>query len=197
MGRLCPSHSFPVARTKASKPAAIKTISTAPAAALFSKGQTMITEATTKFTEEATKVASQAKAQAETTFADMQTRAKAAAEKSQEFAKDAVEFSKGNVEAMVESAKIAAKGFETVGQEIMSFAKQSMTDTTEAAKRYSSVKTPTEFFQLQSELSKSALDSLVKHGAKTTELSVKLANDAFQPISNRIALAVSKLKSAA
>ena len=72
-----------------------------------------------------------------------------------------------------------------------------MTDTTEAAQRYAAVKTPAEFFQLQSELSRTALDSAVKQGAKTTEMTVKLANDAFQPLSNRISLAVSKLKTAA
>jgi phasin family protein len=157
----------------------------------------MITEATTKMTEEATKVATDAKARTEALVADMQVRAKQAADKGQEFAREAVDFSKGNVEAIVESAKIAAKGTEELVQEMVSFAKHSMTETTEAAKRYAAVKSPTEFFQLQQELSKTALDTFVKQGAKTTELSVKLANDAFQPISNRIAVAVSKLKNAA
>lgn len=157
----------------------------------------MITEATTKMTEEATKFAGEAKARTEAMVGEVQTRAKAAAEKGQEFAKDAVDFSKGNVEAMVESLKITAKGVQEMGQELVGFAKESMADTTEAAKRYAAVKSPTEFFQLQSELSKTALDKAVKNGAKATEMTVKLANDAFQPISNRIALAVSKLKTAA
>jgi phasin family protein len=157
----------------------------------------MITETAKKMTEEATKVAEQAKAQTETFVGEFQTRAKAAAEKGQEFAKDAVEFSRGNVEAIVESAKIAAKGAEVIGSELAAFAKQSVEDTTVAAKRYAAVKTPAEFLALQTELSRSALDTMVKQGAKTSELTVKLANDAFAPISNRIALAVSKLKAAA
>ena len=117
--------------------------------------------------------------------------------KGQEIAKEAVEFSKGNLEAMVEAGKIAAKGGEAIAQDLAAYAKQSFTDTTAAAKRYAEVKTPADFFQLQTELTKTAFDTMVKQGSKTTELSVKLANDAFQPISNRIALAVSKLKSAA
>lgn len=157
----------------------------------------MITETAQKMTEEATKLATEAKTRTEALVGDMTTRAKAAAEKGQEFAKEAVEFSKGNVEAIVEAGKIAAKGAEALGHELVAFTKQSVEDTTAAAKRYAAVKTPTEFFQLYSELSKATLDTMVKQGAKTTELTVKMANDAFQPISNRIALAASKLKSAA
>lgn len=172
------------------------TTATEPAT-LLSKGQTMITEATAQMTEEATRLGTEAKARTEAMVGDIQVRAKAAAEKGQELAKDAVDFSKGNVEAVVESMKIAARGMTEMGQELAGFARQSVTETTEAAKRYAAVKSPTEFFQLQSELSKTALDTAVKNGAKATEMTVKLANDAFQPISNRIAVAMSKLKNAA
>ncbi len=168
-----------------------------PASTTFTKGKTMLNEATAQMTEQATKLAGEARTRTEAFVADMQVRAKEAGEKGQAFAKEAVEFSKGNVEAFVESAKIVAKGAEVIGQEIVAFAKASVNDTTNAAQRYAAVKTPAEFFALQNELSRAALDNVVKHGSKTTELSVKLANDAFQPISNRIALAVSKLKSAA
>ncbi|MFM6853350.1 MAG: phasin family protein [Sphingopyxis sp.] len=183
--------------TVAAAPSTIPPVAAAPAAAHARKGQTMIAQTVTKFTEEATKVAAQAKARTETLVADMQERAQTAAAKGQELTKDAVEFSKGNVEAVVEAGKIAAKGMETMGQDFVTYAKQSMEDSSAAAKRFAEVKTPAEFFQLQSELAKSTLDALVKHGSKTTETSVKLANEAFQPISNRIALAVAKLKTAA
>ena len=165
------------------------------------KGQTMINETTTKMTakmtEEATRIASEAKVRGEALVTDMQARAQTAASKGQEFAKDAAEFSRGNVEAIVESAKIVGTGMQAMGQEFATFAKASVEDTTAAAKRYAAIKTPAEFFALQTELTRSAIDAMVKNGSKTTEMTVKLANDAFQPISNRIALAVSKLKSAA
>ena len=157
----------------------------------------MITETAQKFTEEATKVAEEAKARTEALVADVQDRAKEAAAKSQEYAKEAFEFSKGNMEAAVEAGKIAAKGMEAMGQEFVAFAKQAAEDSQAAVKKLTTVKTPAEFFALHTELSKSAIDSMVKHGSKTTELSVKLANDSFQPISNRISLAVSKFKTAA
>ncbi|MCC7394811.1 MAG: phasin family protein [Sphingomonadaceae bacterium] len=181
------------------KAAAPKTTIRAAKAAstTFTKGKSMLNEATAQMTEQATKLVGEARTRTEAFVADMQVRAKEAGEKGQAFAKEAVEFSKGNVEAFVESAKIVAKGAEVIGQEIVAFAKASVEDTTNAAQRYAAVKTPAEFFALQNELSRTALDNVVKHGSKTTELSVKLANDAFQPISNRIALAVSKLKSAA
>ena len=156
-----------------------------------------MTDTVNTLTDNATTMMNQAKARTETIVADMQTKAKDAADKGQELAKDAVEFTKGNVEAMVESAKITAKGVEAMATEFVSFAKTSMTDTTENAKRYAAVKTPTEFFALHTDVTKAALDAMVKQGSKSVEMTVKLANDAFQPISSRVALAMSKLKNAA
>jgi phasin family protein len=161
------------------------------------KGQTMITETTTKMTEEATKFAQDAKVRGEAMIADMRARAETATVKGQEFVKEATEFSRGNVEAMVESAKIVGTGMQAMGQEFVAVAKASVEDTTAAAKRYAAVKTPSEFFALQTELTRASIDAMVKNGSKATEMSVKLANDAFQPISNRISVAMSKLKSAA
>lgn len=175
------------------------TPTTVPArvAATATKGKTMIEEATQKFTAEATKMAGEAKARTETLVADMTTRAQAATVKGQEMVRDAVEFSKGNVDAMVEAGKIAAKGAGEIGQEHVAFARTSVEDGTAAVKRYAGVKSVGEFFQLYTEMTKAQVDALVKHTAKTSEMSLKLANDAFQPLSSRFALAATKLKSAA
>ncbi len=175
------------------------TPATVPArvAATATKGKTMIEEATQKFTAEATKMAGEAKARTETLVADMTTRAQAATVKGQEMVRDAVEFSKGNVDAMVEAGKIAAKGAGEIGQEHVAFARTSVEDGTAAVKRYAGVKSVGEFFQLYTEMTKTQVDALVRHTAKTSEMSLKLANDAFQPLSSRFALAATKLKSAA
>ncbi len=167
------------------------------AKAFSTKGQTMITDTMTKMTEEASKVAADARTRGEAMIGEMKTRAEAMTAKGQVYAKDAVEFSRSNLEAMVESAKITAKGVEAMGSEMIAFTKAQAEVTTNAAKRYAAVKSPTEFLALNTELSKAALETMVKQGSKTTEMTVKLANDAFQPISNRIAIAISKLKSAA
>ena len=55
----------------------------------------------------------------------------------------------------------------------------------EAVKTLAEAKSPTEFFQLQSELVRSQFDRFVSESSKPTEQVVKLAGEAIQPISNR------------
>src|SRR3546814_3807197 len=84
------------------------------------------------------KFADDAKARTEALTADMNERAKDAMAKTSKIAEEAVEFNKANVEALVESGKIAAKNFETLGQEGVAFARKSFEDTTAALKGYRS-----------------------------------------------------------
>ena len=56
---------------------------------------------------------------------------------------------------------------------------------------------PTELFQLQGELARRNFDALVSFGSKRTEAWVKLYNDAFAPISNRVSVAAEKISKAA
>ena len=59
------------------------------------------------------------------------------------------------------------------------------------------VEAPTELFQLQGEIARRNFDAVVAYGSKRTEAWVKLYNDAFAPISNRVSVAVEKVKTAA
>ena len=108
-----------------------------------------------------------------------------------------MEFTKGNVEAVVEAGKIGLKGSQDLTRDYVEFAKKGFEESTAAMKKVAAVKTPTEFFQIQGELSRGAFDAVVKQTSKNSEAVLKLANDMFQPISNRVAVAVSKIKSAA
>ncbi len=130
-------------------------------------------------------------------FTDVSERAKAMFSKSQTTVADMGEFGKGNVEAMVEAGKIAAKGMETLGQDAADYTRRSFEGMTAALKNMASVKSPTEFFQLQSEYVRSAFDQAVAQSSKTTEAMIKLSSDAAQPLSNRFAVAVEKVKTAA
>ena len=182
------------ARKSAPKAAAAKTIKTTKVASAKPAANQ---EGIKKMANTVKNFAEEAQAKAEEFFGDYNSKAKAAAEKGQELAKDAVEFTKGNVEAVVEAGKIGLKGSQDLTRDYVEFAKQSFEDTTAALKKVAGVKTPTEFFQLQGELSRNAFDAAVKQTSKNSEAVLKLANDMFQPISNRVAVAVSKFKSAA
>lgn len=130
-------------------------------------------------------------------FADFNDRAKATVEKNTKLVAEATEFAKGNVEALVESGKIAAKGFETLGQDAAEYSRKSFENATATLKSLSAVKTPADFFKLQSDYVRSAFDSVVAETSKNTEAFIKLAGDAAQPISSRFAVAVEKVKTAA
>lgn len=183
------------AKKVAPKKAAAKTIAPKPAkaapkpAALATKGLKTMNDTVKKFAEEA-------KTRAETLTADFNEKAKEAMAKSSKLAEEAVEFNKANIEALVESGKIAAKGIETLGQEGVTFARKSFEDTTAALKGYTAVKTPADFFKLYAENSKKAFDAAVAQTSKTSELVVKLTNDSFAPISNRVSVITSKMKAA-
>ena len=142
------------------------------------------------------KFADEAKTRTEALTADFNAKAKDAFSKSSKLAEEAVEFNKANVEALVEAGKIAAKGIETLGQEGVTYARKSFEDTTAALKGYTAVKTPADFFKLYAENSKKAFDAAVAQTSKTSELVVKLTNESFAPISNRVSVITSKLKAA-
>src|SRR3546814_11303900 len=73
-------------------------------------------------------------------------KAKVAVEKSGKIIEELNELTKGNVEAVVESGKIAAKGAETLGQEAADYSRRSFEKATATMKSFASVKSPTEFF---------------------------------------------------
>ena len=135
--------------------------------------------------------------QAQAMFADVQDRTKGAVEKGQQFFAELVEFNKGNVEAIVESSKIAASGFQSMGQDVVADAKASFEGARDVMQQFATVKSPTEFMKLQADYARSAFDTLVQQASRRTEASLKLAGEVAQPISNRVALAAEKIKIAA
>ena len=130
-------------------------------------------------------------------FTDASERAKGAVAKSSKMFEEAGAFGKGNVEALVESSKIAAKGFETLSQEAAEYGRKSFEDATAAFKTLASVKSPTEFMKLQSDFVRGAFDAMVAETSRSTETMLKLAGEVAQPISNRIAVAAEKMKTSA
>lgn len=130
-------------------------------------------------------------------FAEAGQRAKSAMEKGTRTFEDVNSFHKGNIEAIVESSKIAAKGFEKMGQDAAAYARTSYEKANEAFKAMAAVKSPTELFKLQSDFVRSSFDALVAETSRSTEAALKLAGEVSQPISNRFALAMEKVKTAA
>lgn len=128
---------------------------------------------------------------------DAQDRAKTAFEKSQAAMGDAGQFSKGNLEAVVESGKILSNGMQAMGKTYVAEVKSTFEAIQKDVKELTAVKTPSEFVELQGKLLRKYFDNAVAYNSKNAEAALKLANDAFQPISNRVSLAVEKVRKAA
>jgi len=184
-------------KTSAKKAAAPKTKKAAPAkkapaakpAPVSSFKDTIMTKAKTT-TEDFT-------AKVKDAVADAQDRAKAAFDKSSAYAAEYGEFAKGNIEALVESGKILASGLQGLGKDYVAEGKTAFETMTADVKELAAVKSPADFFKLQGEILRRNFDAAVASGSKNSEALVKLANDAFAPISTRVSLAVEKVKQAA
>jgi len=127
----------------------------------------------------------------------MEATIKNAAAKGQAYFADLNDFSKGNVEALVESGKIAATGLQSLGQGYADYARRQFEGVTATMKSFAAVKSPTELMTLHADFVRGQFDSMVAETSKNTEAMLKLAGDVAKPISNRVAVAAEKLKVAA
>lgn len=134
---------------------------------------------------------------AQDAVADLQARAKAAYEKGTEMTADVTAFHKGNFDALVESGKVLAAGVQDLGRTAVEDAKTAAETVTADVKKLAAVKSPTELFQLQGEIARRNLDTLVAKTSQNAEVMMKLANDMFAPISTRASVAMERLTKAA
>ena len=130
-------------------------------------------------------------------FGDVNERAKNNVEKSAKLVEEFAELTKGNVEALVASSKLAVKGVETLSQEAADYSRRSFEEASAALKSFAEVKSPTDFFRLQSDFVRSAFDSWVGQSSKQSEAVLKLAGEVAEPITSRYAVAAERVKSAA
>ena len=130
-------------------------------------------------------------------FGDINERARTAMEKSTKLVEEMTDLAKGNIEAVVASSKVAARGVETLSQEAADYGRRSFEQASNAFKSFAEVKSPTEFFKLQSDFARSAFDGAVAETSKMSEAMIKLAGEVAEPISSRYAIAAERVKTAA
>jgi phasin family protein len=134
---------------------------------------------------------------AQAQFADMNGRAKDAMEKGTKLVAELGQFTKGNVEALVESGKIAVAGVQSMAEHQAAYVRKQLEDATAAARTMAGVKSPTEFVKLQGDYVRQQFDAMVAETSRSTETMLKLAGEVAQPVANRFAVAVEKIKQAA
>ncbi len=126
-------------------------------------------------------------------FADAAERSEAAVKRSRKAAQDLADMYRGNLDALVEAGRIAATGAQSIGQEVAAKSRDTIEQSANTVRSFAEAKTPTELLQLQSDFARNAFDRFVEDSSNLTEVFVKLAGEAFQPISNRASANVEKL----
>ena len=129
-------------------------------------------------------------------FEQVTTKSKETIEQGMKSLDEMSTMAKGNVEALLASTKAATAGLEAIAHQVADFSRKSFEETTAAARAMTTVKTPNELMQLQSDFAKTQFDAAVAELSKLSETMVKLAGEVFEPVQNRVALATDKIKSA-
>lgn len=104
------------------------------------------------------------------------------------------DFAKGNVDAVVESGKILAAGLQDLGTNMVAESRSAFETITTDLKELTSVKSPADFFRLQSDFVRRNFDTAVAYGSKNTEAVLKLASEVAAPLSGRVSVAVEKVR---
>ena len=106
---------------------------------------------------------------------------------------DMAAFSKENVDAFVVASTLYAKGFENVGKAWYALTQETVEASAAVAKALLGAKTLKEAVDLQTDFAKTTFDKYVAESTKLSEMSIKSANEALQPINARVNVAVEKM----
>jgi phasin family protein len=118
-------------------------------------------------------------------FTEASERGEEAVKRSRKAAEELADIYRGNIDAFVEAGRIAATGAQSIGQDMVAKSRDSIEQTASTVRSLAEAKSATEFLQVQSDYARSAFDRFVEESSNLTESVVKLAGEAFQPISNR------------
>lgn len=102
-------------------------------------------------------------------------------------------FGKDNVDALVKSTTALVKGLEDLGQALFRMSQENMESTLAAAKSVLACTTLRQMVDFHNDLAKNGFDKLMTESSKVSELTLKVANDALEPIQARVNVAVEKL----
>jgi len=142
---------------------------------------------------EGTDMASKAKMSAETVETAMKTGADALKDGFDKAAKGydkLVSFNKDTAEAVLKSANLAGKGFETLNSEVLSYSRQSVEESVAVTKAILASKTIQEVIEIQTDYAKTAFETYVSELTKVRDMALNVAKTASEPLQARMAALV-------
>lgn len=94
--------------------------------------------------------------------------------------------SKDTLDAVAKSAALMAKGFEQIATACTSMSQEAMENSVSATKSMMSCKNWKEVVDVQTDMTRTNMDRIMTEGTKIAEMSMKAANEASQPIQQRM-----------
>jgi len=108
------------------------------------------------------------------------------------FTQDAAKGSKDQMDACIRTGTIFMKGFEDLAKTYMDWAQSSAEKNSQAVKSLMSCKTINEFAETQNKWAQQNFDDFMAGATKISELGVRVATDAFEPINDQMSKSIKK-----
>lgn len=110
----------------------------------------------------------------------------------EKIAQDAAAVGQDQVDAIVKSSTILAKGVEDIIKTYMEIAQETTEKSQSVAKTVLSCKTLNEFTDVQTRLAQASFDDFLTNATRISEKTVKLYTEAFEPINDQMGKAMKK-----
>jgi phasin family protein len=107
------------------------------------------------------------------------------------------DISRANLEAMTKANRVLAEGLQALSKEILTYARSSLEHASQTATALLGAKTFDEVIQLNNDLAKSNLETMLARSAKLSEMGVTIASDALAPLGGRVEATLAKFTKAA
>lgn len=106
---------------------------------------------------------------------------------------EAVGSAKDAVDALVKAGTTFNQGLQDIGKLVLGLAQASVEQGVAASQQLLTAKTLHELVDLQSSLAKQQFDRLLNESSRLSELSVKLVEESFSPLTDKVTATVEKL----
>lgn len=106
---------------------------------------------------------------------------------------DLTEITQKNVEAFVKAGNLWAKGAENIGKAYFNLAQVSAEAGVEVAQAMFAAKTLKDVVDVQTGYAKASMDTIVAEGKKINDMTLKVANEAFEPIQVQVNQTIEKV----
>lgn len=105
---------------------------------------------------------------------------------------DATKMCKEGQEALAESGRIYAKHMESITEFLTGLTQETVEKNTEAFKSLWGCKTLQELTEAQTKLVQESFDGFMSGAAKLSEMNIKLATEAFEPLNDQFSKTIQK-----